>query len=53
MQKKFLTMVFSGPNNYNGKSMREAHKALNLTDAHFNTIIQHLANSLLELGVDG
>jgi len=50
-QKNFLTYPTGGPNIYNGKSMREAHKNLNLTDTHFNLIKMHLANTLEELGV--
>ncbi|RMF19202.1 MAG: group 1 truncated hemoglobin [Gammaproteobacteria bacterium] len=50
-QKAFLTMVFGGPNAYTGKDMREAHKHMNLTDAHFNAVAGHLQSTLEELAV--
>ena len=50
-QKAFLTMVFGGPNEYSGKDMREAHKHMNLTEEHFNAVVENLANTLTELGV--
>lgn len=53
-QKSFLTMVFGGPNNYTGKDMREGHKHLvarGLNDTHVDIIIEHLGNTLSELGV--
>lgn len=52
-QKGFLTMVFGGPNNYTGKDMREGHRHLikkGLNDSHVDIIIEHLANTLRELG---
>lgn len=54
-QKAFLTMVFGGPNNYTGKDMREGHKHLvarGLNDTHVDIIIEHLGNTLSELGVN-
>lgn len=53
-QKSFLTMVFGGPNNYTGKSMREGHKHLverGLNDNHVDIVINHLADTLREMGV--
>ncbi len=50
-QKAFLTMVFGGPNSYSGKDMREAHKNMNLTETHFNAVVENLAATLTELGV--
>ncbi|BCD98877.1 group I truncated hemoglobin [Marinagarivorans cellulosilyticus] len=50
-QKAFLTMAFGGPNNYSGKDMREAHKHMNLTEEHFNAVVENLAATLTELGV--
>ncbi|QDQ40179.1 group 1 truncated hemoglobin [Legionella geestiana] len=54
-QKGFLTMVFGGPNNYNGKDMREGHRHLvkrGLNDTHVDIVIEHLGETLRELGVD-
>lgn len=53
-QKAFLTMVFGGPNDYQGKDLRTAHAKLlklGLSDSHFNIIIEHLTATLAELSV--
>ncbi len=53
-QKGFLTLAFGGPNNYTGKGMREGHKHLverGLNDSHVDIVIEHLGNTLKELGV--
>ncbi len=54
-QKGFLTMVFGGPNHYTGKNMRDGHAHLiqrGLNDSHVDIVINHLADTLNELGVD-
>lgn len=50
-QKMFLTYAFGGMPNYEGKSMRDAHKHLSLTDEHFNAVAGHLKSTLEELNV--
>lgn len=53
-QKAFLTMVFGGPNAYEGKDLRTAHARLvknGLGDAHFDAVAGHLQATLKELGV--
>lgn len=50
-QKAFLTMAFGGPNNYSGKDMREGHKHMNLSETHFDAVVENLASTLQELGV--
>ena len=50
-QKAFLTMAFGGPNDYNGKDMREAHKHMSLTEDHFNAVAENLVATLKELNV--
>jgi hemoglobin len=53
-QKAFLTMVCGGPNQYTGKDMRAAHAPLmerGLNDSHVDIVIQHLGDTLTELGV--
>lgn len=53
-QKSFLNMAFGGPNAYDGRDMREAHKgvvARGVSDAHFDAVVGHLAGTLAELGV--
>ena len=52
-QKAFLTMVLGGPNAYTGKDMRAAHAHLiarGLNDVHVDVVIQHLGDTLRELG---
>jgi len=54
-QKAFLTMAFGGPNSYNGKDMREGHKHLvarGLNEGHFDAVVENLATTLTELGVN-
>lgn len=50
-QKKFLTMVFGGPSEYDGADMRSAHAHLSLNEEHFNAVVEDLAATLKELGV--
>ena len=50
-QKVFLTYAFGGSPNYSGKSMRDAHKHLTLTEDHFNAVAGHLKSTLQELDV--
>ena len=50
----FLTMAFGGPNNYNGKDMREAHRHLiarGLNDGLFDVALGHINDQLEELNV--
>ena len=54
-QKAFLTMAFGGPNNYTGADMRTAHKPLvekGLDGSHFDAVVEHLGQTLTELGVE-
>src|SRR6478609_9556220 len=50
-QKAFLTVAFGGPNKYSGKDMRTAHAKMNLTEEHFNAVMENLGNTLKELTV--
>ena len=53
-QQGFLTMVFGGPNHYTGRSMREGHRHLvarGLDDSHVDVVLEHLGDTLRELGV--
>ena len=53
-QKKFLTMVFGGPNEYSGKDLRTAHAGLvanGLNETHFMAVAGHLKSTLDELKV--
>ena len=51
-QKKFLTFAFGGPQNYTGRNLREVHSKLKLKEVHFKAIVNHLLDTLKELGVD-
>lgn len=54
-QKAFLTMVTGGPANYSGKDMRNAHAHLvtqGLDGGHFDAVVENLAATLKELGVE-
>ncbi len=54
-QKAFLTFAFGGTTQYDGNTMREAHKYLvenmGLNGEHFDAIIENLVGTLKELGI--
>jgi hemoglobin len=54
-QRAFLTYAFGGTNEYQGRSMREAHKGLvmnrGLNEGHFRGVLENLEATLQELGV--
>ena len=54
-QRTFLTFAFGGPNSYNGRNMRDAHRRIvlekGLSDTHFDIVLQLLICTLKELGV--
>ena len=50
-QRVFLSFALGGIVQYSGKDMREAHKHLDITEDHFNSVAQHLNETLLELNV--
>ena len=54
-QKAFLTMVTGGPANYTGQDMRQGHAhlvAMGLNDSHVDAVIELIAQTLAELGVN-
>ena len=52
MLAEFLAMAFGGPHAYTGRDLRTAHQHLpGLTDAHFDRVLEHLAETLREAGV--
>ncbi len=55
MLRIFLTGAFGGPQGYNGKSLRAAHKPLvekkGLGEAHFAAVVGHLQATLEDLSV--
>jgi hemoglobin len=54
-QKAFMTYAFGGATQWDGRSMREAHKNLvttqGLTDSHFDAITENLVAALTEINV--
>lgn len=55
-QKAFLTFAFGGPSRYSaagGRSMREAHARLKLTESDFDAVMEHLGATLVALNVPG
>lgn len=53
-QRAFLTMVFGGPDRYDGRQLREAHAPLvrkGVGEQHFQAVVQHLLDTLVELDV--
>jgi hemoglobin len=52
MLAEFLAMAFGGPHAYTGRDLRAAHQHLpGLTDAHFDRVLEHLAETLREAGL--
>ena len=52
MQKQFIAAALGGPEPYTGRSMKDAHKDLDLTEEDFGAIAGHLQATLTELKVD-
>jgi hemoglobin len=51
-QVAMLSAATGGPAQYTGRDMETAHAGLGITDAHFDRVVQHLAGTLTDLGVD-
>jgi hemoglobin len=52
MLAEFLAMAFGGPHSYHGRDLRTAHRQLRgLDDAHFDQVLEYLADALREFGV--
>lgn len=51
MQAAFLSLAFGGPDTYRGRDLREAHAGMELSDEHFDRVIQVLGQVLEEAGV--
>lgn len=47
----FLSAATGGPDKYEGRDMAAAHAGHNITDAHFDQVVEHLVATLLGLGV--
>lgn len=48
----FFIMASGGPNNYKGKSMRDAHRGMGIGDEHFDAVQDALGYAMDVLGVD-
>jgi hemoglobin len=49
--KVFLACALGAPIHYTGRSMREAHWYMHLTEEHFNAVMEHLTTTLKEIGI--
>lgn len=49
--KAFMAFAFGAPLPYSGKSLRDAHQHMHLTELHFNAVADHLVSALQELNV--
>ena len=51
-RKDYLTKLFGGQTNYQGKNLSEAHKSLNLNEGHFNLFVYYFKQAMCELKTD-
>jgi hemoglobin len=50
-QVRFFAFALGGPNVYRGRSMREAHAGMNISEAQFGAVAGHLSDALAVCGV--
>jgi hemoglobin len=50
-QRAFMTTALGGPRPYTGRKMNVAHAGLAVTDEAFDRVVEHLVETLSELGV--
>lgn len=50
-QRAFLAAALGGPDLYAGRDLTRAHTHLSIDDAAFDRVVEHLAGTLVELGV--
>jgi hemoglobin len=50
-QRAFIAAAIGGSEIYSGRSMGDAHAGMRITDAHFDRVVGHLADTLSALGV--
>jgi hemoglobin len=50
-QRAFISAALGGPDAYAGRPMDEAHRSRGITDEAFDRVVEHLADTLAELGV--
>ena len=49
-QRMFLTAALGGPDAYEGRDMRAAHAHLDVSDTDFDLFLEHLAETLVDVG---
>ncbi|MEX5631562.1 group I truncated hemoglobin [Parafrankia sp. FMc2] len=50
-QRDFIAAAIGGPEIYQGRDLPRVHRPLNISDAHFDAVVDHLVASLRGLGV--
>ena len=50
-QRAFIAAALGAPEAWTGRGMGAAHAGLGITDAHFDAVVGHLVDTLVELGV--
>lgn len=50
-QAQFFTQALGGPAIYKGKPMKESHAKMAVEERHFQKVAQHLAETLMSIGV--
>ena len=48
----FIAYALGAPLEYSGKSMREAHAHMEITETHFDLVADHLVSTLGEVGIN-
>lgn len=51
-QRAFLAAALGGPELFSGRGLAEAHAGLAITPEAFDAVVEHLATSLHDLGVE-
>lgn len=49
-QAALLTQVLGGPAEFVGRDLRTAHHGLNISDDHYDVVVEHLRATLIGLG---
>lgn len=44
----FVVMIVGGPDNYNGRNLKEAHKNMPITQKHFDKVWLHMEASFIK-----
>lgn len=52
-QRSFIAAAIGSPGPYHGRSMRESHARYKIRADHFDRVVDHLVETLSDLGVSG